>query len=523
MTEQATSRPHGGLSLRLSWADALLGAVAVITVATFWYSLDWPLQHDGPLLHYVAWAMDRFGAVPYRDLFETSMPGTFAYHWLIGRLFGWGDAGFKVVDVALILLLGGVTHRLLRPFGQKPALGAVMMFTLSYLWLGPDMTLQRDYVGMVLVVCATALATPGTRPATRRRLALVGLLFGLAALIKPHLTIGLAPLAWYLLWQRRQGENPPTWVSAALATLPVIAASSAVPVLLAVAVLAWSGALPAFLDLVFGYLPLHLGLTGEHQPIDGRERAAHLIMNTLHMRGLFIGVPAAIAGFFVAFEASEPGSERRARLYLLTALAGVYLLYPSFAGQFFFYHWAPFQFFLVALAAMVLGQPTPAGREAKRWGTGFLAAAIALTLYRPNMIMVEQIIGDGLPPPKEGAVDRMETALRRHLQPGDKVQPLDWTGGAVHAMLRVEARLATRFLYDYHFYHHVDRPHFGVLRARFMGELQQAAPRLVLDVKVKPRVTGPNTTDRFPDLEAYLKANYRVIEQDMAFRLLERK
>lgn len=522
MTDRARRGLGAGLPFEPDWAGALFAVVAVIAAGIVWLSLDWPLQHDGPLLHYVAWAMDRFGALPYRDLFETSMPGTFAYHWLIGRLLGWGDAGFKLADAAVMAVMAVGTWSLMAPFGRRPAAGAAMLFTISYLWLGPDMTLQRDYVGLVLVVCGIAVAMRGEVP-RRGRLAAAGLLFGLAALIKPHLAIGLGPLAWMLMRRRRRHRADLPWPAAALAVLPPLAAAGAVPVTIALAVLALSGALPAFLELLFDYLPLHLGMNGEHQPIEGAERLSHLVMSTLHMRGLWIGIPAAVAGFFLVQQSSTPDSERRDRLLLLTGLALVYLVYPSFAGQFFFYHWAPFQYFVVTLAALVLC-PAPAGaRDTQRWGLGFLAVAIAVTLAKPNIMMVSQLTGEGVPAPKNGAVDRMEAALRAHLKPGDRVQPLDWTGGAIHAMLRTEARLATRFLYDYHFYHHIDQPFTAVLRARFMGELTAAAPRLVLDVRAKPHPSGRNTTGRFPELESYLKANYRTVADDPAFRLLARR
>jgi len=521
MSEQASLRPQSRLRPRLCWADALLGAVAAITAAAFWLSLDWPLQHDGPLLHYVAWSMDQFGTVPYRDIFETSMPGSFAYHWLIGRLFGWDSAGFKVVDVGLLAVVSVATVRLLLPFGWRPAMAAPMLFIITYLWLGPDMTLQRDYVGLILVVWAVLLATLGETE--RGRLAGIGLLFGLAALIKPHLTIGLGPVVWYLMWRCRHADPSVRWRDAAKAVLPTIGVVAALPGLVALAVLGAFGALPAFFELLFDYLPLHLHLTGDHQPIEGAERISHLVMSTVHMRGLWVGIPAAVAGYFVIEAATTPDSEPRARLYLLAALAGVYLVYPSFAGQFFFYHWAPYQFFLVTLAALPFAATPAAGLDARRYGLGFLALALVVVLIRPNQYMVEQTIGNGVPSPKAGAVDRMEAALRDHLKPGDTVQPLDWTGGAVQALLRTETRLATRFLYDYHFYHHIDRPFIATLRARFMGELERAAPRLVLDVIAKPRVSGANTTDRFPELQTYLAAHYRVVAEDRAFRLLERK
>jgi hypothetical protein len=510
------------------FAEGVLAVVALMTTVALWLSLKWPLQHDAPLLHYVAWAMDRFGVVPYRDIFETSMPGTFAFHWLIGTLFGWGDTGIRITDLALMAGLAAATWRLMRPFGARPALAAPVLFTLSYLWLGPDMSLQRDYVGMILVVWAVLLGTLGSGRCGWARLVSMGLLFGLAALIKPHLVIGLMPLSWYLLWRRREADPGLSWRGAALAVLPVMVMAMVIPGAAALVVLYRAGALPAFLELVREYLPLHLLLTGDHETIEGWARVNHLIEGTVFMRGLWFVVPAAIAGGFVAEAATRPGGpsggEPRARLILLLGLAGAYLIYPAFAGQFFFYHWAPFQYVLVLFGALCFADPQPGAEDAQRWGLGFVAFAVVVMVVLVGIppVMKSQLTRHGVPAAKFGAVDRMESALRRYLRPGDTVQPLDWTGGAIHAMLRTEARLATRFMYDYHFYHHVDRPIIATLRARFMDELQRSAPHLVLDVRAKPRVSGDHTSDRFPELEVYLADRYRVVVDDVAFRLLER-
>ena len=41
--------------------------------------------------------------------------------------------------------------------------------------------------------------------------------------------------------------------------------------------------------------------------------------------------------------------------------------------------------------------------------------------------------------------------LAADLQPGDTVLPVDWTEGAVHAMLIAKALPASPFIYDYYF------------------------------------------------------------------------
>jgi hypothetical protein len=79
--------------------------------------------------------------------------------------------------------------------------------------------------------------------------------------------------------------------------------------------------------------------------------------------------------------------------------------------------------------------------------------------------------------------DALTDSLQLAMQPGDTVQPLDWTGVALHAMLRARAPLATRFMEDVHLYHHAGHPYMERLRATLLEEWQQAPPRLVIEVE----------------------------------------
>ena len=99
---------------------------------------------------------------------------------------------------------------------------------------------------------------------------------------------------------------------------------------------------------------------------------------------------------------------------------------------------------------------------------------------------------------------------------------LDWTGGAVHAMLRLDARPATRYLYDFSFYHHPSSPIIQGLRSDFMRELDAASPRFVIRILDTARPTGPGTTDRFPELEAALARRYRRLAARPEYVLYER-
>jgi hypothetical protein len=69
----------------------LISAASVLLLAyLIWGSRAWPLIHDAPLMHYVAWLIDQ-GGVPYRDAFDMNLPGVYLLHLAVLRMGGPGD------------------------------------------------------------------------------------------------------------------------------------------------------------------------------------------------------------------------------------------------------------------------------------------------------------------------------------------------------------------------------------------------------------------------------------------------
>ena len=166
--------------------------LAALFLLKAYTSLRWRMEHDTPLFHYAAFLMDKHHLVPYRDIFETSMPGTFAFHYLIGKLFGYGDVAFRYVDLTLLSALLVATYVFMGRFGRLVAIWAAILFGLVYLSWGQTMSLQRDYLGVIPIAFALlCLPVKTDIPVRLARFALIGLLFGLSVLIKPHLGIGL--------------------------------------------------------------------------------------------------------------------------------------------------------------------------------------------------------------------------------------------------------------------------------------------------------------------------------------------
>src|SRR5262247_1489016 len=90
-------------SRRTSAASAaVVAAYAGVAAWLLAASLRWPLVHDAPIMHYIAWRLGH-GAVPYRDLFDMNFPGTYAIHLVALRAFGSGDAGWRAFDLAWLI------------------------------------------------------------------------------------------------------------------------------------------------------------------------------------------------------------------------------------------------------------------------------------------------------------------------------------------------------------------------------------------------------------------------------------
>ena len=71
------------MKLILAGSSALVAWLA-------WQSRGWPLIHDAPIMHYIAWLIAE-GAVPYRDAFDMNLPGAYLIHLGVLAVGGAGD------------------------------------------------------------------------------------------------------------------------------------------------------------------------------------------------------------------------------------------------------------------------------------------------------------------------------------------------------------------------------------------------------------------------------------------------
>jgi hypothetical protein len=482
---------------------ALLVLLAAYLMVQAVYSTRWQIAHDEAPLLYEAFLMQN-GFVPYRDLFDFQMPGSFLAYFALGSLSGFSAFRLRLLDLAILAAILTVTYFALKRFGKAPALAAAILFGLKYLQGGLSMSLQREY--LLLIFLAPAVYISLLDELTPRHRLTLGVLFGLAALIKPHAAIGLLPMlvADLLSLVKRPGLSLPK--AAAISIFPA-AAGFLISVSAMIAWLGFTGALTPFLSIATNYWGLYSQINGQMEITTGAERLSLLLTQTLHLGGHALWlIPAAIGVYF------NPNK----KTWLLIALAFCYALYPALSGQFFPYHYIPFLYFIILLAAMAF--------NVQRSTFNVLSFILILSLLLPSQTFIRQLQNKPLSASTDRAV-QIARFLEKNLQDGDTVQPLDWTGGSLLAMLQTRARIATPYVFDFYFYHHVSNPYIQSLRTDFLTDLQSASPRFIIEVTAvdKPWVSGADTSREFPALRAYLDQNYFIAIQKSDYVIYERE
>lgn len=488
----------------LVWVCVVMAAIMLGLAAVS--SLRWRYEHDAPIMIYAGYLVAG-GAVPYRDFFDMNTPGTYYVMAAAGSVFGWDESGFRYFDLFAMAALAALTYLWMRRFGMVAAMAAIVGFLLWYLKGNTVLSLQREYLLLLPFTGILGLVFAGNRLPLLRAAA-AGACAGVAMLIKPHALLLVLPLLPVMFGT---GAHTVVWPRRAV----VFAAGLLLPLTTMCVYLALTGGLAPFVDMARNYWPLYTAMTGGHSPISGWPRIIYLVVST----GKGVATPYTALAILGVFVLHKNGTYRREVRWLCGLLCAA-ALYPAVAGQFWSYHWLPYYYLTLCCAAMSL-TILPAVRRVSAMGAPL--AVCVLLLYLSGAAVSHVLQGRDTDPPKDGVPDAIAQYLRGHARTGDVVQPLDWSGGAVHGMLLARASLATRFMYDFHFYHHVDSPYIHRLRSEFLRELSAVRPRfIVLILEHKPWPAGPGTTRDFPELQRILRSHYTPVIDDLRFRILER-
>jgi hypothetical protein len=294
-----------------------------------------------------------------------------------------------------------------------------------------------------------------------------------------------------------------------------------IPVIAIIIWLTSTNALTPFLDIALNYWGLYSQINGELVILSDSQRLSYILNQIWRLggHGLWL-IPAAFTIYL----------NQNKKTYLLTSLALCYAIYPAFTGQFFPYHYILFTYFVITLASLSTSNPQFSNSpitihqlynpEAKRSGriTHYASLLFLLTIFitiRPSQTFIRQLEGKEIVTSSDRAVE-IGKFLEKNLDDGDTVQPLDWTGGTLLAMLQTRTPIATEYVFDFYFYHHISNPYIQNLRNDFMNQLGESRPRFIIEVTSpdKPWVGGDDTTrTKFPELQNFLDENYSITIQ----------
>ena len=467
------------------------GVLATLTLR----SLDWPLVHDAPILHYIAWRIAE-GAVPYRDLFDMNLAGTYLIHLVALQAFGASDASWRVFDLAWLLATSFALAAFARPWGWVAATGSALLFAVYHVAGGAWQAGQRDYFLVVFLVVGALGVARWTAGGGIAPLAWGGFALGAGIAIKPHAVLLAASLTVVVLVMGRRSG------SATMVPLVIFGISAA---LVPVAVMTWiaaSGGLPAWRDLVVHYLvPYYARL--------GREQSWFFY----RWQGW---IPLA-ASVILALGHAVIARSYSVRHAIATLGIGYGVIHYLVQGKGWTYHLYPLAAFSALLAFSEL-------RSAllQRWIVGVpLTVSLAATLVWLTQTGVEASQASWIRE-KEATVESLIRDLGP-LRAGDSVQVLDTTDGGIHALLRLRARQPTRFVYDFHFFHDEETGEIRALRAEFMREITTHPPRFIVLFRRGWPVGGPERIARFPELGRWLGEDYQIRHDRARYVVYEKR
>ncbi|HWN90271.1 MAG TPA: glycosyltransferase family 39 protein, partial [Verrucomicrobiae bacterium] len=234
-------------------------ASAGLALYLVWRSLGWPLIHDAPLMHYVAWLITQ-GAVPYRDVFDMNLPGVYLVHLAVVKTLGEGSMAWRLFDLGWLAATAAALWGFSRRMGDDwSGLGAALLFILYHLAGGAWRVGQRDFLlALLLVLAAWGVARSWETGEILVPLAWGGLAAGAGIMIKPHVAAFWLACAPVVILGASRARR-----SAVAAVAVWTGAGLAVP-LLVLGWLAMRGGLGAFADITTGYLlPLYSRVGGE--------------------------------------------------------------------------------------------------------------------------------------------------------------------------------------------------------------------------------------------------------------------
>jgi hypothetical protein len=497
--QRETINENAFVALRLYFVWKI-GLSLVLFAATLFFAIatwHWQLVGDAPLLHYVIF-LTQHGRVPYRDIVDPNMPGTYLVEWSVIHLFGSGALAWRIFDLGLMAVATVCMVSICLPYDWFAGVFAGGLLTLIHGRDGLIQLGQRDLVMTVLLLASYMFLFSRLRERVSvsreaGQSMLFGICLGFAASIQPTALL-LAPpllvLSSVALHRRRRAAKVHVIASVAGLAIPGIAI---------LAYLLRMHAWAAFLDTVFRLAPYHLHLWS--------QKKSWLIFHTISS----VTLPLVLLWLPVALRQKRWKTWEGAALYCGMAF-GILSFIVQAKG--FPYHRYPSEAFLLLLSgvdfATVLRNDVFTAsmrlKVAAICGLGFGVFVIGVGSARLALRYDW----------RDHEYDSMLQNDLRHLggaQLSGQIQCLDMASGCLDTLLGMSLVQSTGTLYDCYMLWPAKSPDEEYYRERFWRAIITKPPRVFV---VNDKTCAPVTFDdgpygklaRWPKFAQYLADNY---------------
>ncbi len=449
----------------------------------------WPVVGDAPLMHYVVLLMDH-GKMPYRDIVDINMPGTYALQWGAIHLLGPGAVGWRAFDFGLMATCVAAMVVIAWPVDWLIGLFAGAMFAAIHLRDGPANSGQRDLMMTTLLLVACAFLFYAVRRRSVWAAVVFGMFAGGATLVKPSgllFAVVFAGLMAGRVWSLKR-----KWVRYLVGAV----AGFAIPMAVTARWLMVHGALRDFVAANRGLVTYHASL--------GRRPLATLVVGSFPTLLLVVAVPTV-----PLFVVGRPWRAWWGRLLM----AGVVLGAASYVmqGKGFPYHRYPTEAFLALLCGWLL----VTGLEAKGWMrwaavAGLMGGALWLV---PSSAWIA------------GHYDWRNQEFNRMLQADltrlggerldGRVQCVDMTSGCLNTLYNMDLVESTGYLYDCYLFQPTQTPVSEAYREGFWRAIEANPPEVMVVTDQECFSLGHSweLPLRWPEFAELLRTKYRLVEQ----------
>jgi hypothetical protein len=394
--------------------------VCVVSAAVA--SRHWPLVGDASLMHYVIFLRQQ-GLLPYKDIVEINLPGTYFAEALAMRCFGTGTQGWRIYDFFLLLSILGAALVFAGKRRVFAGFFAGAMFSLIHLQDGIAQGGQRDLLMAALLLWAYVALFRAQNASDGAPMALLyGVLIGCTVMIKPV----LLPLGLVLLlaagWvAHRRGLR--AWRLLGAGTIGI-----ALPCITALLWLKGLGVLQSFFLIFRDLLPLHAEL--------GRQPLSFLFFHCFSPIAL-------IAGLWIALQLLKRQRFSVEKSELLMGTLGTLLVYIA-QGKGYPYQRYPFLAVLLVIIGLDLDHDL--SEKGPRRVLAGITCFLSCFVLAPRYAWLASSFTPDTP---------FQTALTGSLlqlgspeQLSGRVQCLDTFGGCINSLYDLKVRQSTGFLYD---------------------------------------------------------------------------